>query len=239
MPPLEYRVSTRKASRNPSADNGPYAKAALAILNDGPGPLPANGKNVILDGHHGRINRRTGKPTTYPTLAEVIEWERRYGNLNIAARLPRNMIGLDVDDYPGHAGAATLSSLKMELGPLPPTTLSTARWNGAGPYGANGIRWFRIPDAFLDVKWPGTAGPGIDILWYHNRYAIVPPSIHPDTGQQYRWYDQADGIELEWPEFSSMPELPEAWCERLVNGSQAPVPRTARTCHGVAMSLNG
>ena len=235
MPPLEYRVSTRSASRNPFAANGPYAQAALALLNDGPGPIPANGKNVILDGHHGRINRRTGKPTTFPTLAEVCKWERRYGNRNIAGRIPRNMICLDVDDYLGHAGAATLSSLKMELGPLPPTTLSTARWNGAGPDGANGIRWFRMPNDYLDVKWPGKAGDGIDILSHYNRYAIVPPSIHPDTGQQYRWYDQADGIELEWPEFTSLPELPKAWCEYLANGAERPTGKVSTVAASISV----
>jgi hypothetical protein len=50
----------------------------------------------------------------------------------------------------------------------------------------------------------------------HHRYAMVPPSIHPDLGTPYRLIDQQSGEMLEQiPEPDDLPALPWSWIEGL------------------------
>ena len=212
---VAYRTRGATSSRNSSAANSPYAKSALACVRDGISPIPVKGKVPLVSGHHGRA----GAWVT-PSLAD--EWAQLYHS-DIAARLPRDMVGLDVDDYDGKAGGRTLAELESELGDLPLTIRSTARWG----QGESGIKWFRVPDSYLNAEWAGIAGPGIEIVSWSNRYAIIPPSFHAGVEREYGWYDESTGIELIWPEFSEMPELPKAWCQHLSNGSYSAGPRVA------------
>ena len=76
-----------------------------------------------MKGHHGRDAR-------WPSLDTVDMWSQTYGNRNVALVLPPDVIGIDVDGYAGHNGSETLVELERELGPLPPTYMSTARDDG-------------------------------------------------------------------------------------------------------------
>ncbi|MER7799103.1 bifunctional DNA primase/polymerase [Streptomyces parvulus] len=133
-----------------------------------------------------------------------------HGAANIGVRLPRGLVGIDVDDYETKTGAATLAKLEAELGPLPPTFTSTAR--GDGP---SRIRLYRVPEHCGELA--VSAGADIDIIQHHHRYAVVWPSVHPKTGTAYRWYG-TDGEAL--PEGlivpqDGFPDLPAAWLEHL------------------------
>ncbi|MEU9641320.1 bifunctional DNA primase/polymerase [Streptomyces sp. NPDC048188] len=133
-----------------------------------------------------------------------------HGACNLGVRLPRGVVGIDVDDYDGKTGAATLAKLEAELGALPPTFTSTAR--GDGP---SRIRFYRVPEDCGELA--VSAGADIDVIQHHHRYAVVWPSVHPKTGTAYRWY-RTDGEAL--PEGlivpqDGFPDLPAAWLEHL------------------------
>lgn len=152
----------------------------------------------------------TGWTGRDPALAELRAWARKYGHLNIALRCPEGVAGIDVDAYKGKSGAATLAHLLRWLGPLPPTYISTAR-RPADPI--SGIRWYRVPPGTVLA---GQAGPGIEIIQRHHRYAVVWPSIHPETGSRYRWYLDRDDRPLNFiPGPDSLPDLPAGWLEAL------------------------
>ena len=52
----------------------------------------------------------------------------------------------------------------------------------------SGILLYRVPSGVDPTTWPTGAGPSIEIIRHAHRYAVVWPSIHPETGQPYRWY---------------------------------------------------
>jgi len=61
----------------------------------------------------------------------------------------------------------------------------------------------------------------IEIVQPHHRVVIAWPSIHPKTGQQYRWFGP-DGTLLaegEVPRVEDLPELPERWVAQLAKDS--------------------
>jgi Bifunctional DNA primase/polymerase, N-terminal len=116
-------------------------------------------------------------------------------------------IGLDVDCYEEKTGAADLARLFGQWGPLPPTWKTTSRDDGSG------ILLYRVPSGVDPTNWHTGAGPSIEIIRHAHRYAVVWPSIHPETGQPYRWY-RPDGT--------------------LADDARSPVSATGRTAGRVA-----
>ena len=173
-----------------------YAKAAPVYHERGwaPLPLPKGAKTAPPSGTTGAAGR-------WPTLDEVVAWSSENPNGNIGLRLPKGVVGIDVDDYANKGGGATLAQLEAEHGKLPPTWTSTSRG-----LGVSGIRLFRVPE---DVVFPGVLGPGIDVIQHHHRYVVAAPSIHP-TGEQYAWYNP-EGVRGKGPAVADLPALPEAW----------------------------
>ncbi|MQA17716.1 MAG: hypothetical protein GEV09_27675, partial [Pseudonocardiaceae bacterium] len=74
----------------------------------------------------------------------------------------------------------TRARLEERWGALPPTIVSTSRTDGSG------ILLYRVPSR---ATWHDP-GAGIQIVHHGWRYAVVAPSIHPDTGRPYGWWDQ-------------------------------------------------
>jgi hypothetical protein len=144
----------------------------------------------------------TGYDGQWPTDAQVSAWMA--ADHNLALRLPPVVIGLDVDAYAEKPGGRTLETLTAGWGPLPPTWTTTSRDDGA-----SGIRLYRVPTGIED--WPTEAGPGIELIRFAHRYAVVPPSVHPE-GRQYRWL-RPDGSTAngELPGLGDLPELPPGW----------------------------
>jgi len=172
-------------------------------------PVHANSKECAIVGY-------TGRDGAYPTRDELKAWESDYAGHNIAIRLPKDIIGIDVDAYGTKDGYATLKALEEDLGELPHTYVITSRTDGA-----SGIRLFRCDPK---ANWKGAAGIGIDVLTWYHRYAVVSPSVHPDTKVEYEWYHEA-GEEYEFqpatcPSYKDdiIPALPESWVSHLRSG---------------------
>jgi hypothetical protein len=134
------------------------------------------------------------------------------GNIGIACAASR-VVCLDVDHHREEAdGNATLAALEAELGALPETVETLTGTGGRHLY-------FAAP---AGVEFRGSLGAGLDIR--HNAYCVCPPSIHPDTNEEYRWIRSP---------LDRMPaELPAAWLARMVKPAApvATVPAAFKPC---------
>lgn len=202
------RRGERAARRGRSVNNQPtkggiYAGAALEYVSrgwDAPLLLPAGEKSPPPEGYtgnHGRV----------PDSDQIHEWIKRCPDGNIALRLPSDIVGIDVDVYRGGAGG--LAELEEAYGPLPATTACSARTDGSG------IRLFRVPSG---THLAGNPAPGVETVQHHHRYVVAPPSLHPQVGRNYRWFDTATGDNVAIPRAEELPGLPEAWVEGLATG---------------------
>lgn len=186
----------------------PYADAAWEYRRAGwsPIPLPPRAKTEPPKGW-------TGAAAPYPSGADIQAWIEERPDSNVCLRLPADILGIDVDNYGAKRGGETLHNLVRRYGPLPPTWRSTSR----GTDGVSGIYFFRVPEGLL---WPNVAGPDIEIIRKGHRYAVVWPSIHPDTGGTYQWYDHTDGLVLP-PAVDDLPDLTDTWIGGLTGGQLA------------------
>lgn len=172
-------------------------------------PTPYRTKKLQLSGW-------TGHGGAWPSAADIQAWcetsKRDEGGGNIALRLPRDIVGIDVDAYAGKSGGDTLAEAMDRWGPLPDTWITTARDDGI-----SGIRLYRVPEG---LRWPGQVGPGIETIHTGHRYAMVWPSLHPE-GRVYRWY-RPDGLASTVPpRVDEIPDMPEAWLTGLTGGELA------------------
>ena len=192
---------------------GPYGQAALRYVNAGwPEALPiwkggVRDKQPMVRGYHGREG-------VWPDDTTNRMWANRYARSNIALRLPRWIVGLDVDEYDDKYGGDSLGDLQDKLGPLPGTFVSTSRTDGV-----SGIRLFIVPGDYVSCAWPSQAAVDIDMITWYERYVICSPSVHRNGGQ-YRWYRQVDTFK-EMRAFDKLPTpqhmsvLPTEWCDYL------------------------
>lgn len=197
----------------------PYFQAARDYLEAGwsPIPLPFKEKSPPPDD-------LTGAAGEWVDAVRVAAWTRtvrpvraRAGNLsfiagNVGLRLPRNVLGIDVDLYDGKTGAKTMHDAIERMGTLPPTWSSTARFDGSG------IFLFRVPEG---LAWPGQVGPGVETIRWDHRYAMVAPSIHDKIHKPYAW-TRPDGERVtdEIPAVAELPYLPEPWVLGLTGGAE-------------------
>ncbi|MCX4612110.1 bifunctional DNA primase/polymerase [Streptomyces mirabilis] len=138
-------------------------------------------------------------------------------NANIGLRLPKGVIGLDVDhgyaDKSGRLkrGGDDLAKLEVQVSPLPPTWLSTRR-----EYDVSGIRFYQVPE---DLACPEDLTDDIEIIHHDYRYAVAWPSVVPDqeTGEllTYWWYTPEGERSERPPRPEELPELPAEWVEYL------------------------
>lgn len=181
----------------------PYTEAAMRYHRAGwaPLPLPPEEKAPPPEGW-------TGHHAPYPSAADVQAWTEEHPEGNLGLRLPVGVLGVDVDAYRDKPGAATLAELEQRLGPLPATWTITARDDGI-----SGIRLYRVP---VGLNWRGGL-PGIDTIHSGHRYAVAPPSIHPEGGV-YRWVPPGGGVAGPdyIPEPGELPELSLTWLAELV-----------------------
>lgn len=156
---------------------GPYARAAGLYRAAGwQGVLPVVGKKAALPREY------TGRAGGWPDDARVQEWAARRGADNVCLRVPRDVLGVDVDAYDGRRGLETVEWLAEQVGePLPPTWRCTSRTDGSG------ILLYRVP---VGPEWVSDLGRDSDVqvVRHGHRYAVCWPSVHPDTGRTYRWY---------------------------------------------------
>lgn len=114
----------------------------------------------------------TGNDGAVPSYADMMTWadSDKYRDGNLALRMI-GMCGIDVDDYDGKTGGATIAEGEKRSGKLPPTFRSTSRSDDV-----SGIRLYRIPDGVKLVEkigFPELGLGGVEILQYHHRYAVA------------------------------------------------------------------
>jgi len=172
-------------------------------------PLPLKPRSK-KDGLPAGFSGTNGVDTSY---ADVLEFcELRAVDANITLRLPDDgdtpLIGIDVDNYDGKNGAATLAEAERRWGVGP---RSTSRDDGI-----NGIRIFRVPPGLeFDtlIKFPELGLSDIEIIQKKHRHIVAWPSIHPEA-RIYQWRDHNNRI-IEIPNVTDFPELPAEWIQGL------------------------
>lgn len=165
-------------------------------------PLPKDKKHPPPRGF-------TGDGAPFPSMQDLTAWMAEFEQGNLGLRLPKGIVGIDVDSYGNKPGGLSFHELLAELGPLPSTWISTARY-GLGDT-TSGIRFYRAGE---DVKFKGNPKSGIEIIQHHHRYACVWPSWNPKVDAYYVWYGP-DGRETDPPAVHELPLLPPEWVEGL------------------------
>ncbi|MDQ3105754.1 MAG: bifunctional DNA primase/polymerase, partial [Actinomycetota bacterium] len=141
-------------------------------------------------------------------LERVVDWFTRFPAANLGARVPTGLVVLDID--PRHGGDDQLAALVAEHGQLP-ATLSVRTGSGGWHY------YMRASVAATQARLPA----GVELKTPRG-YCIMPPSVHPATGQPYEWHEVVEP--------ARMPR----WLVALTT-AQLPVPRTAHARASVAV----
>ncbi len=116
------------------------------------------------------------------------------------------VIGADVDTDRKDVADAVVAA----LGPSPVRRRGQKGWmgyyrpgSGCGGLGAR-LRWYG-PDIYSIGEDGGRSWPPLVELLLHGSQSVVPPTIHPDTGQPYHWLTPDT---LEDTPLGDLPELP-------------------------------
>jgi hypothetical protein len=105
---------------------------------------------------------------------QIKRWWTRWPDAMIGAPVPNSVLVLDID--PRHGGSRDV--LELLAGPLP---ITLTVWSGRNDGGCH--LYLQRPAGPMTSTRLMTIGIDLKI----NGYCIVPPSIHPATGQPYRW----------------------------------------------------
>ena len=192
-----------------------YAAYAVQIFNAGYSPLPIPRGQKFGDLPPGF----SGYDGHWPSRADVQTWIEDQPHNNIAAKLPRNVIGIDVDAYGGKSGALKFDALCQQYGQLPLTWRVSSRF-GDGYDGVSGILLFQIPAELASKAHDTNAGwvsgwDHVDLIRYGHRYVVAPESIHP-RGTRYQVLNESTGeISDQMPSVNDLPMLPDSWCPAL------------------------
>lgn len=213
-----------------------YGQYAHALKKKGYSPLPLPPKEKFPPpfGWTGALAPMASGPDIQAWIESGPTDEMPYSPAegNIALRLPKGVIGIDLDAYGDKVGAKTFAEAVEKVGEAPP---STGKLTSRDAGGASGIRLFRVRE---DVQLASTFaaagfGPDIEIIQNHHRYLVGPGSIHPKTNEPYRWFDRTkNGWEVgELPAVEDLPELPGSWVlalqKKVVERSTTDVPHDA------------
>ena len=204
-------------SRHPYRDNWRvWQQAGWA----GTLPLPAGKKSPPPGGY-------TGETGGWPSGADCLDWElagwprnkkRIRNRMNLAVRLPEQVIGIDKDTYKQPTAAERLQlldrSIELDTGVRPPPTWrSSARPDLDQPdsqYRA-GIYLYRLPDGFDPAEAPAGNMPepyDVEYIRFHHRYIVASPSLHPKTISRYRLYAPDGEVTDLPPAVGDLPVIP-------------------------------
>jgi hypothetical protein len=157
-------------------------EAALELAEGGWAVIPLRGKAPRTS--HGVLDAST-------ELAVVEGWWERWPQANVGARVPERLMVLDVD--PRRGGLEALIRWETAHGPIETLTV----WSGR----EDGGRHLYLRRPLREISSARLKGWGWD-LKTSSGYAVMPPSIHPDTGRPYRWGDTA--AKAVWPDTALM-----------------------------------
>jgi hypothetical protein len=156
----------------------------------------------------------------YPeaTIEQMESWQKAFPERNCLLRMPRGVIGIDIDHYWKQAkngtwirkqGFDNIQKDFSRFGELPPTFSSTSR----GPSQASRILFYRVDD---DIRFASAPYQDVEIIQHTHRYAVVWPSVHPETNAEYKWYNPA-GEETTPPRPGDLTKLPDEWIPPLTD----------------------
>lgn len=132
----------------------------------------------------------TGYTTNIATAQNYELWARQKPEYNITLALIADsefvLFDVDTDHEKGKEGYVQWfefwDSLGIDCAEIDAQCwISSARPNPS----ARGQRLVRVPKG---LEWPSKLDADIEIIRYGHRHAVVYPSIHPETGTEYRWY---------------------------------------------------
>ena len=199
-PVVEPNTAASQTPSRVSLGWSPFHTAARDYYSAGflPIPLPAGKKWAPPKG----TPNGAEMASEYESLLE--RWLDRDYPCNIGSIVPDGTVVFDID---GRAGQETMKELESRLGALPPTWMSFR--GDPDRYHL----WFNCP---AGLTWPGQLGTGVDVIYRHYRYMVVPPSIHPN-GSQYRWATQRKNIlrvsNMYLPAPDEFTDLTDSWLE--------------------------
>lgn len=153
-------------------DDADLGGHALAYALGGWEVFPLRGKVPLIpkrDGGRGVLDATSD-------LATIGRWWDRWPTSNIGIRVPRALVVLDID--PRHGGEH-LTYFEMTDARMLPTTLTSISGRGDG---GRHLWWLHPGGKLSAARLPD----GIDVKT-HAGYVVAPPSIHPATGNPYRW----------------------------------------------------
>ena len=162
-------------------------------------------------------------------------WERDFPDRNCLLKMNQGVIGIDIDHYwkktPSGSwvrkrGYDHICVEVSRYGDLPPTYSSTSRGKGQ----PSRILFYLVE---IGVEFNPAPFDDVEVIQNHHRYGVVWPSIHPETGEQYHWYDP-QGDKCSPPRPSDISPLPREWYEPLMSSTRSSSPSKRRTAAGKA-----
>lgn len=182
----------------------------------------------------GAVRNVFGRGNT-ATDEQMDGWERDFPTSNCLLKMPQGVIGIDIDHYwkKSSSGAWVrkrgydhISVAVSGYGDLPPTYSSTSR----GKDQPSRILFYVVD---IGIEFNPAPFEDVEIIQNHHRYAVVWPSIHPETGEQYQWYDP-QGSRCTPPRPSDISPLPREWYEPLMTSTRKSNPSARHTASGAA-----
>lgn len=186
---------------------GPYSLSAMTYYEAGFSPLPAIGKLL-------RVSKASGRHPL-ATQEQIQQWISTHGSFNVALRLPKNVIGLDIDAYKGDF--ERLRILEEKLGKLPTS------WNSDSRGGNGGKILFRVPERYESAKWKSNIS-GITIVQHTHRYVMALPSYNRESDSKYMWYEGLGGKLVEGyhvPAVDDLAVMQKDWITELIKEEEA------------------
>ncbi len=171
-----------------------YAARGWAVF-----PLAPKTKRPITE--HGLYDATTDPAT-------IRRWWAAWPDANIGIACGASgLVVVDVDAKNGAPGLDTWQGLLPQIGgQIDTPTVQT-------PTG--GLHFYYAAPPGVDLsQGNGKLGPGVDVKG-NGGYVVAPPSIHPDTGTAYQWFD---GYSLDDREILPLP----AYFVRVLQRKQAP-----------------
>jgi hypothetical protein len=173
---------------------------------------------------------------SYPGLSssEGVALFEKHVDTNIGVVVPVGVIVIDLDIKNGNNGIRTIQAIQANFNPA----------NYGGPLARSGSGgyhlWFRQnPNHRIGCK--TDILPGVDTKAEGKGYVIVAPSVHPDSGKEYKWIHPLVPIEEmpmipNWLKDALEPNPPKKQLEKPVPVEKATKSTKARTapkdtCH--------
>ena len=193
-----------------------------------PSQLPPESKRPASAVHNvfGRGNTATQE--------QMDGWERDFPSRNCLLKMNRGIIGIDIDHYLKWSATRNIWIRKRgfdhiceaisRYGDLPPTYSSTSRGKGQ----PSRILFYSVDEG---VELSSAPFEDVEVIQLHHRFAAVWPSIHPETGEQYKWYGP-DGQECTPPRPSDISPLPREWYAPLMASTRKSKRSQGRTAAG-------